>query len=145
MAKLNLQTWARITRLDLQEIAAAIGNQSLANLRSWPETGEGRAVKASTEKMIRNLDHTFESSDLHFIFDNMESVVHELEKISHNSFYKSHIMNENYQTRSGKQEVFSDSVGAKITSVREFIRTYRPKKSRYLVRAFQPGNWKLLT
>lgn len=127
MAKLNLQTWARLTRLDLVELAVAIGNKSLENLKRWPKTGEGRQVKESTEKILRLLDHTFESSDLTHIFNNFENVLIELSKIRDNVFYQQFLINETYKPRNSSIVSFDDSVNKSISSIGEYISTYRPK------------------
>ncbi|MCW2389923.1 hypothetical protein M2333_002969 [Sphingobium sp. B11D3B] len=84
--KNNLQTWTRLRRLRLQELSIGIGDKAMAALKHWPLSGEGRQVKAGTERLLAGL-HATHDRDVHYAFDNLARAMTELQLISDNPFF----------------------------------------------------------
>jgi hypothetical protein len=124
----NLHTWTRVTCLDLQHIGQNIGNAALDGIKYWPESGEGRAVKAASERLFRLLEKTHDRSDLNYVFDNLDSVMAELKLVRANSYFKSHISSRIYKDRSGNRRTFKESLDSQIGGFEAFATVNRPKK-----------------
>ena len=46
----------RIKRLDIREFATALGREVMEEMRNWPQNGDGRAIKACSEQLIKATD-----------------------------------------------------------------------------------------
>jgi hypothetical protein len=90
LATNNLETWRRLTRLELQPLCGEIGNAAMAMINEWPRSGEGRAVKAGCERISVVLEHTTRTS-LASAFTSFDEVMQELRLIEANSFFQSHL------------------------------------------------------
>lgn len=75
----NIHTWTRLTRFDLQHLSISLGNAALEELSSWPVNGDGRTVKALTEQITRTLDGTLDRRDLNYSFDIIEDVIFQVQ------------------------------------------------------------------
>lgn len=117
-----------MTCLDLQHLGQNIGNAALDGIKYWPESGEGRAVKAASERLFRLLEKTHDRSDLNYVFDNLDSVMAELKLVRENSYFKSHISSRIYKDRSGNRRTFKESLDSQIGGFEAFATVNRPKK-----------------
>ena len=126
MPRKNPQTWARLTRFDLAHLSNKIGNAALASLKFWPATGEGRQVKALTEEIMRVLDRTFDRTDLHHTFDNLEDAIKLFKTVQNNTFFENFIARTQYEDRKGRKELFSEALDSTIRNSRDYIAANRP-------------------
>lgn len=125
----NIHTWARLTRLDLQNFSISLGNAALEELANWPPNGDGRAVKAATETITRKLDHTFDRTDLDFILDNLKFSIEKLSELSENSFFNKYIHEKKYTSRRGEQSTYGNFIAEAFPSFLKTIRQNRPKSA----------------
>lgn len=129
MALVNLQTWTRITRIDLAHLAVAIGNVTLENLRLWPSTGEGREIKANSEKISRLLESTHDKKDIASQFDHLERIISLFEIIKENKFFRSHLSRKKYTSRYGQKITFDYAISESISKFVSFSNLNRPNQS----------------
>jgi hypothetical protein len=127
MGRLNLQTWTRLARLDLQTLCVKIGNAALAQIRNWPESGEGRQVKEETEKIMVLLDRTHSRKDILHSFEILDQVMTKLKKIETNRFFQSHISEKMFVDRAGKTISFGQSIRDSVTSF-DTVSAHRPAR-----------------
>lgn len=128
MAQVKLQTWTRVTRLDLTHLALSIGNAALEALPRWPSTGEGREVKAKSEQIIRMLEFTHDKKDIVDQIEHLEKAVDLIFQISQNSFFKNYLSNKKYVSRSGKKQSFHSMVIKTIDTFNDFVTRNKPKR-----------------
>lgn len=89
MAINNPQTWSRIARSNLRQLANLVGNEALKSMARSPSAGEARQVKALTEAIARRLDGPQFSSDLNASFDELLLSVDDFESILLNTHFQS--------------------------------------------------------
>lgn len=123
---LKLHTWTRVTRIELQNLAVNIGKAAIADINSWPDSGEGRAVKAATERMMRLLDSTLDRSGLDYAFGNLHEVVHELKGIEANSYFRNRISRQRHVEKGGGVRPFDEIVADQIARFNRFVQDNRP-------------------
>jgi len=128
MAQVNLQTWTRVTRLDLAHLTVAIGNAALQNLRFWPATGEGREVKAKSESISRLLEFTHDKKDIASQMEHLEDVISLFQEISQNRFFQSHIGRKRYISRYGTKTNLETAISDYVLKFTSFIKTNKPKR-----------------
>jgi hypothetical protein len=129
MAKVNLQTWTRVTRLDLSHLTVGIGNAALEVLHQWPSTGEGRDVKAKSEAISRMLEFTHDKGDVLAQIEHLEHVISLFLQINDNKFFKSHIAKKKYVLRSGKKLSLGQAISETVDKFSEFVVSNRPKRN----------------
>ncbi|MGN7932916.1 hypothetical protein [Sphingopyxis sp. 22461] len=123
---LKLHTWTRVTRIELQNLAVNIGKAAIADINNWPDSGEGRAVKAATERMMRLLDSTLDRSGLDYAFGNLHEVVHELKGIEANSYFRNRISRQRHVEKGGGVRPFDEIVADQIARFNRFVQDNRP-------------------
>ncbi|WP_133305226.1 hypothetical protein [Tsuneonella suprasediminis] len=126
--KVNVHTWARLTRLDLQNLSVSLGNAALKFRKQWPQNGEGREIKATTEKITRTLDRTFDRRDLNFSFDVIEEVISYFNNLTKNSFFIDSISSEIYIDRKGNYSTYYEYISSVLTSYSSYISAHRPPR-----------------
>lgn len=124
----NIHTWGRIARLDLQHLSVALGNAALQERKNWPPNGEGRLVKATSEKILRSLEQAFERGDINFVFDIIDESVKNLLYLSELSFYSQFIADKKYRDRKYYQTTFRDTFSDSLPKYSTFIAANRPPK-----------------
>jgi len=125
--KTNLQTWTRLRRLRLQELSIGLGNGALAAFKHWPTSGEGRQVKAATERLTALLDSTHDR-DVHHAFDRLDGAMAELRLIADNPFFRRVLAGQVHQSGSTAKRTFGELVDNHITEFDEFVTAHRPTK-----------------
>lgn len=90
MRVVKLETWRRLTRLELQELVSELSAAAMATINSWPENGEGRAVKAACERAIRALAQVNEK-DIADGFGRLTEVVEDLRAATSSDFFRENI------------------------------------------------------
>lgn len=126
--KNNAQTWARLTRLDLQDLSISLGNAALEELRHWPANGEGRLVKEQTEKITRSLERAFDQNDLNFTFDVLQDVADRLSKVLEIPFYREFLANKIYSNRKGGTSTYDVAILGSHKRVAGFVEAHRPPR-----------------
>ena len=89
--KTNVQTWTRIRRHQFRTLANEIGNEAVTLLRDWPASGEGREVKAASERISRRLDGPQPVRNLKIVLGELDYAHDQFSQIADNSFFKSAI------------------------------------------------------
>jgi len=84
-----VQTWTRIRRHEFRALAHEIGNEAVSRLREWPASGEGREVKAASERIIRRLDGPQPVRNLKIVLGELNYALDQFLQIADNSFFKS--------------------------------------------------------
>lgn len=135
LSKINLHTWSRLTRFDLADLSSKIGHAALAVRTKWPTTGEGRQIKANTEKITRLLEGTHDQRDLNFQIDKLEEVVALFTEIRENQFFQSDISARKFVDRKGQKRNFGSAVDDHTDGFKSFVRKNRPPKSRKISKA----------
>jgi len=90
MAGANEKAWVRLRRVEIRELAHQIGDHALRLNRIWPTSGEGRAVKAACERLIRRLEVAHVGS-LPEMVKEFQYIDHELSTLSENLFFVTEI------------------------------------------------------
>lgn len=126
--KNNAQTWARLTRLDLQHLSISLGNAALKELPRWPANGQGRLVKAETEKITRTLERVFDQKDLNFTFDVLQDVTDSFSGISAVPFYKKFLAEKIYEDRKGNILSYDLAISRLHENVARFVHANRPPR-----------------
>jgi hypothetical protein len=128
MGSLNLQTWTRVARLDLQTLCVNIGNAALAQLKYWPESGEGRQVKEATEEIMILLDGTHSRRDILHSFGVLDQVMARLREIEANLFFQSYISEKTFVDRGGRETSYGRAVRDSVTSF-DAVSAHRPARA----------------
>ena len=127
MASVNIQTWARVTRIDLQHLSIGLGNAVVADRLNWPSSGEGRQVKAATERATRMLEATFDR-DIQHVFDTLADVAVILNTIHASNYFQTNISNRPYTNRAGEVLPFSNALEGTVKRIGDFAERNRPQK-----------------
>lgn len=125
---MNIHTWTRLTRFDLQHLSISLGNAALAELPNWPRNGDGRAVKALTEQITRSLEATFDRRDLNHAFDILEGAISGFREIQENPFYQKSLANKLYSDRKGRATSYSEALSLPLQKTVEFLKSNRPPR-----------------
>lgn len=128
----NVHTWARLARLDLYNLSISLGNASLEELPKWPANGDGRAVKATTEKITRTLDRTFDRRDLNFSFDVIDKAILLFNEIADNAFFKQHLSHKPYIDRKNRSSTYGAAIVQGLPPLQSYIVQNRPSKADFL-------------
>ena len=115
-------------RIELQNLSVGLGNAVLADRVNWPLTGEGREIKAATERMTRMLDATFDR-DIQHVFDNLGDVVGILKRVRNMSYFETNIASRLYRKRAGDSSPFMNVLDDHIDRIVRFSEANRPIKS----------------
>lgn len=126
--KNNAQTWARLTRLDLQDLSISLGNAALEELRHWPANGEGRLIKEQTEKITRSLERAFDQND-NFTFDVLQDVADRLSHVAEIPFYREFLANKIYSNRKGDTSTYDVAISGSHRRVAGFVEAHRPPRA----------------
>lgn len=124
---INLQTWARLKRISLQELSIALGNRVVSVLGQWPRTGEGRQIKAATERITRLLDSAHDR-DVYHAFDSLDQALNELRLILTNPFFQRVLARKMHVSRLGARQSFGSLIEGHITDFDNFLAVHRPSK-----------------
>ncbi|WP_445191830.1 hypothetical protein ACT009_14825 [Sphingomonas sp. Tas61C01] len=129
---MNVQTWTRTKRLDLQNLASAVGNAAMSEFELWPrvainEVSAGRAVKACAERIAKKLERTHASSDIGWQFSVFESASEELREINENHFFQEVLASKVVRKRSGDSEPLGGQVRNEIVSISAFMASNQPE------------------
>ncbi len=89
MAISNPQTYVRLKRIELRQLANGIGNLVLSRLTQWPASGEGRDLKAKTENISRRLSDTQAIGDLQRALKDLSASLADFKYIQTSSFFRS--------------------------------------------------------
>lgn len=127
MDSLNLQTWTRLARLDLQTLCVNIGNAALSQLKNWPGSGEGRQIKEATEQIMILLDGTHSRRDILHSFDVLDQVMAKLKQIEANRFFQSYISERTFTDRAGRTNSFGRALRDSVTGF-DTVSAQRPAR-----------------
>lgn len=119
------QTWARLRRIELRNLANTVGNEALAHLAEWPRSGEGRAVKERTEIITRRMDGPQPLRDLDLAFGHLIETTRDFATILRNNFFRSVLASKIVQNRDGKGIALSSYIEAIVGDVEAYIEDYR--------------------
>lgn len=122
MAAVNWQTWTRLQRLKLQGVAGDLSNASMSAFNHWPTTGEGRSVKAASEKMLRLLARANATSDLPETVSVLNEAVAELERVTENDFFHKTLASTLIPAPLGRRIMLGERVHSAILEHRSFLR-----------------------
>lgn len=121
MAERNQQTWIRIKRIEIKEFASAIGNEAMVGVPSWPATGEGRAVKAASERLIKTIDVSSVGGFSRTIRD-FEVCRDIIESLSRNSYYIEFVSSKLFRDRHSSSHVISEYAIYLSKEISEFLK-----------------------
>lgn len=124
----NIHTWTRLTRFDLQHLSISLGNAAMEELSSWPVNGDGRTVKALTEQITRTLEGTLDRRDLNYSFDIIEDVISKFNEIRENGFYQKSISKKPYVDRKGVASNYEEALSSKLQRFVDFVGANRPPR-----------------
>jgi hypothetical protein len=124
----NVHTWTRITRFDLQNLSISLGNAAMGELKNWPQNGDGRKVKDLTEQITRTLEATLDRRDLNYSFDIIEGVIERFRKIQENPFFQEFIARRIYRDRKGNTTTFEEALSAPLQKFTDFVTANRPPR-----------------
>ena len=119
------QTWARLRRIELRDLANTVGNEALAHLPQWPSSGEGRAVKERTEIITRRMDGPQQLRDLNLAFGHLLETTRDFTAILHNDFFKTVLASKMYKNRDGQSIALSSRVEELVNDVENYVADYR--------------------
>lgn len=121
MAVVNWQTWTRLQRLKLQGVAGDLSNAAMSAFNQWPTTGEGRSVKAASEKMLRLLARANATSDLPETVRVLNEAVAELEHVTQNDFFHKTLASTLIPAPLGHRIMLGERVHSVIVEHRNFL------------------------
>lgn len=121
MAVKNPQTWTRLKRIELRQLANQIGNDAVRLMTAWPASGEGRQVKAAAEAIARRLDGQQSLGDIRRAFAEIEAAAADFSAILNNPFFQERLRTATYKV-GGQQHLMN--MGEEIESALEDIRIY---------------------
>lgn len=123
----KLETWRRITRLELQHLCSELSAAAMATIDLWPQTGEGRAIKAACERAVQALEHV-NARDIRDGFEGLGEIVNDLRAAMTSSFFTEHLAQR--KLRSGKWK--GSELGVVAERVLSGVSTHIAKNVRYL-------------
>lgn len=88
----NDRAWSRLRRVELRELAHLIGSESLKLIRTWPSNGDGRLVKAASERIMRRLDSSHVGG-LREVVGDFKFILNDLRIVRENAFFRDYIGN----------------------------------------------------
>lgn len=116
----NPQTWVRLRHLKLRRLANMIGNQAMAVMDAWPRSGEGRAIKLTTEGITRRLRDGPLNQTLERSLTELMDTIEDLRTIRTNPFFISRLTN-TMMIEEGEirplGELINEAVSEVVTSV----------------------------
>jgi hypothetical protein len=121
----NPETWSRLRVNSLRELANQVGNQAMKHVKHWPQSGEGRAIKASTEVVARRLDGVHRVGDLAQVMDHLLFAAAEFRTILQNSFFAERIANEKVWGRHGFVGPAREVIASAVSEVEGYIAAYK--------------------
>lgn len=127
----NLNAWVRLKRLDIREFASALGTSALEHLGSWPRAGEGRAIKAASEELLRVTD-SHAIGGLRRARDEFEAVRKIIVNLKRNSFFTAKFSNSTYIDRRNEVRTLFEALGDLEVEVVNFIDTVSSSQSKDL-------------
>lgn len=124
----NIHTWARVVRLDLEHLCVSLGNAVLEERKNWPLNGDGRVIKATTEKILRSLERAFERGDVNFALDIIDESITMLIELEKMSFFSEKIAGKKYRDRTYSQTTFDNTISEKLPELSKYIASNRPPR-----------------
>ncbi|WP_324827066.1 hypothetical protein [Qipengyuania zhejiangensis] len=114
--------------MDLQHLSVALGNAALQERKNWPSNGDGRLVKATTEKILRSLERAFERGDINFALDIIEESIMMLTELSDIPFYSELIADKKHRDRTYNLKTFRETVSLRLPIYSKYIASNRPPR-----------------
>lgn len=125
MAINNPQTWSRLTRSRMRQLANLIGNEVMRSMAKWPQSGEGRSIKAATESISRRLDGQQPLRDLQRAFDELISSANDFQSILNNPYFRGGLgLSTVKRANSREVDTFSSVIEGLINETQVYIQSY---------------------
>ncbi|GGE98303.1 hypothetical protein [Sphingomonas prati] len=94
-------------------------------LRDWPDSGEGRAIKATTEAITRKLDGQQPVGDIETAFSDLQNSIRSLELLKDNEFFRNSLAHTTIISSAGvRSSIISKIVNIPL-EVDNYTREYR--------------------
>jgi len=116
----KIETWRRLTRLELQQLCSELSAAALATINDWPASGEGRAIKATCEWVTRELEHT-NAKNVSTGIRRIDEVVARFRGAMDNEFYREKIATRKLRSGKWKGQDLGAVVDATLSNVSSYI------------------------
>lgn len=121
----NLETWRRLSRLELLELIRELADAAMATLDVWPTTGEGRQLKQACEQASSVLNFTI-GSKLAKGMREIESVVNTLRQATESDYFVQTIAPRKLKSGRWKGQGLGSVVDNILGKTAAYIATNRP-------------------
>ena len=118
----NPQTWTRVTRIHLRGLASELGNEAMKLINRWPASGEGREIKAATERVAQLLAGQQPTRSLERAYGEISKAAEEFESVLANRFFQEEMAGRPLAGRKPRSRSMDEWISGSISEARNFIR-----------------------